>query len=67
MGPCVGGGVRQGACPHQAAPSRSCRGGGGAAVVVVVVVVVVVDLLLLLSPAVAQSSRSSRLWGTPGL
>ena len=61
MGPCVGGGVHQGACPHRAAPSRSCRGGGGAVVVVVVVVVV----LLLLSPAAAQSSRSSRLWGTP--
>ena len=59
MGPCVGGGVRQGACPHRAAPSRSCRGGGGAVVVVVVVV------LLLLSLAAAQSSRSSRLWGTP--
>ena len=54
MGLCVAGDVHQGAFPHRAAPSRSCRGGFAAVAV------------QLLSPdADAQSPRSSTRWGTP--
>ena len=60
MGPCVGGDVRQGACPHRAAPWRSCLGGCGAGAGLVVG-----PLGLQLCPAAAQSSRSSTRWGTP--
>ena len=60
MGLCVGGDVLQRACPHWAAPSRSCLGGGGAGVEVLGLL----GLLGLLRLA-AQSSRSSKQWGTP--
>ena len=60
MGLCVGGDVLQRACPHWAAPWRSCLGGGGAGVEVLGLL----GLLGLLRLA-AQSSRSSKQWGTP--